>query len=179
MSVKYETDRLTYAMMTAEDGDLMLDLDSDPEVMRYITNGKCTTPEDMRDVYIPRMLSYTDETCGWGLWKTFRKEDGGFIGWFLLRPNKDAPREVEIGWRFKQKYWGMGYGTEGATLFRDHSFAQANVEKLYAIALPGNTGSIGIMKKIGMTFIKRYIHEDTIFDPEEVVHYEMKAPTTR
>lgn len=161
--------------MTENDGDLMLDLDSDPEVMRYITDGKTTTAEDMREIYMPRMLSYTKPDKGWGLWKTYRKEDNEFIGWFLLRPLKDNPQTIEIGWRLKRKFWGMGYGTEGATLLRDHAFRQNGVFKLMATALPGNIGSRKIMEKIGMSFIKTYQHEDPLFTATAVL-YERDSP---
>lgn len=161
-------------MMTENDSGLMLDLDSDPEVMRYITNGKTTTPKDMRDIYIPRMKSYTNHDKGWGIWKVFRKEDDLFIGWYLLRPHKDKPQEVEIGWRFKKAYWGNGYGTEGAKLFVGHVFKQDNISKVWAIALPENLGSRKIMEKIGMTYVKTYTHNDPLFK-EDVVLYELES----
>ncbi len=176
MPKTYKTDRLYYAMITESDGDLMLDLDSDPEVMRYITNGKTTTPDEMRDIYIPRMQRYTNPDKGWGIWKTFRKEDDAFIGWFLLRPLKENPQDVEIGWRFKRKYWGKGYGTEGAGLFRDHSFRQDNISKLVAMAKPDNIGSLKIMEKIGMRYIKTYFHEELPFFSGEFILYELDNP---
>lgn len=175
MPETYESDRLYFAMMTVNDGDLMLDLDSDPEVMRYITHGKTHTAEEIRDIFIPRMQSYTNREKGWGLWKTFRKKDDQFIGWFLLRPDRDNPQNVEIGWRLKRAYWGKGYGTEGATVFRDHIFRQDGISKIWAIALPDNTGSRKIMEKIGMTYIKTYLHEDPMFR-ETAVLYELDAP---
>lgn len=171
----YHSERLYYAMMTEGDGDLMLDLDSDPELMRYITRGKTTTADDMSNIYIPRMKSYTEPARGWGLWKAFRREDDQFIGWFLLRPLKGDPEAVEIGWRFKRKFWGKGYGTEGAVVFRDHAFEQPGTLKLIAIAMPDNEGSRKIMEKIGMTYIKTYLHEDLLFKTKAVL-YEMNSP---
>lgn len=176
MSLKYESERLRFAMMTDQDGELMLDLDSDPKVMRYITHGKTTSAREMQYLHIPRMISYTDSIKGWGRWKTFRKEDGQFIGWFLLRPYQGNPAEIEIGWRFKQKYWGMGYGTEGARIFRDHAFRQNDVLKIIAIAMSGNKGSCRIMEKIGMGYIKTIIYKDPLLPDEEVVLYEMEKP---
>lgn len=174
-SKTYESERLYFTMMTENDGDLMMDLDSDPEVMRHITNGKTTTPDEMRNIYIPRMKSYTNPSKGWGLWKTFRKMDDEFIGWFLIRPIKDDPASVEIGWRFKRKFWGKGYGTEGAKIFRDHVFRQEGILKLVAIAMPDNIGSHKIMEKIGMTYKKTYFHDEPLFKGELVL-YQMESP---
>ncbi len=154
----------------------MLDLDSDPEVMLYINHGKTTTPDEMENFYIPRMLGYTDPGKGWGLWKAFRKSDDEFAGWFLLRPMTDTPGRVEIGWRFKRKFWGKGYATEGARLFREHAFHQDGILKLAAIAMPENHASRRIMEKIGMSYIKTYLHKDPQFPAEEVVLYEMDNP---
>ena len=169
---KYESPRLTYEMIDESDVDLLLDLDSDSDVMKYIT-GKATTREEMVNVLIPRLLSYTDHRYGWGQWKTFTKDTGEFIGWFLIRLDKDHPNQVEIGWRLKKEFWGKGYGTEGALLFMEHSFNQDNVSHVFAIAHPDNTASHAIMEKIGLKFLKQYTYKVPNLLEEEVVHYEL------
>jgi len=40
------------------------------------------------------------------------------------------------------------------------------------LAVEGNIASINIMKKLGMTFLKKEIHKDPIWE-EEVVYYQL------
>jgi RimJ/RimL family protein N-acetyltransferase len=48
-----ETNRLTLRRFTEADVDNLFELNSDPEVMRYITGGKPTPREEIRDDIIP------------------------------------------------------------------------------------------------------------------------------
>lgn len=49
MRIFLETDRLTLRRFTEYDVDNLFDLNSDPEVMRYINGGKPTPREEIRD----------------------------------------------------------------------------------------------------------------------------------
>ena len=62
------TTRLTFRLMTEQDDELLFELDQDPAVMRYLTDGKPTSRADISNVFIPRMLSYRNPDKGWGLW---------------------------------------------------------------------------------------------------------------
>lgn len=169
--------RLTYRLMTKDDAQDLYDLDNDPEVMRYITQGKTTPMEEVLSVFIPRFEKYTNAEQGWGLWKVNLRESlgtGDFLGWILIRPMgfySDSPEfdNLEIGWRFKQIAWGKGYATEAAKAVKDALADLAlnkntGVTHLSAIADTDNLGSINIMKKLGMTHVKSYIHESPTGD---------------
>ncbi|WP_366509048.1 hypothetical protein [uncultured Paraglaciecola sp.] len=53
--------RLSYKLMTNEDGELLFQLDQDPDVMRFINGGKLTSMDEINDVFIPRMESYSNQ----------------------------------------------------------------------------------------------------------------------
>ncbi len=172
-----ESERLCYELMTKDDAELMFKLDQDPEVMRYINGGKMTTMDEIKMTYIPRMESYTNKSEGWGMWKIMLKETGDFIGWVLIRPMEFFSEEseldnLEMGWRLMRKYWGKGYATEAAMGFKQALIARGNINKLTAIAFEKNSGSISIMKKLDMTYIKTDIHKDPLGDLE-VVFYQL------
>jgi RimJ/RimL family protein N-acetyltransferase len=103
------------------------------------------------------------------LWKVNLREDGAFIGWVLVRPMEyysDAPEfdNLEIGWRFKRVAWGKGYATEAAAAVKRAladiaTRENTGVKFLSAIAEKDNTGSINIMKKLGMEYVKTYDYE--------------------
>ena len=61
MQVYLETERMIMREFTEADVDNLLQLDSDPEVMRYINGGKATPREFIVDKVMPRILSYYEE----------------------------------------------------------------------------------------------------------------------
>jgi len=162
--------------MTQNDGEMLYQLDQDIEVMRFINGGKRTTRDEITNVLLPRMKSYTTPERGWGIWAVFLKETNQYIGWILVRPMdffSDKPQfdNLELGWRFERASWGKGYATEAAKAIADELARKTDIKKFCAIADEDNYGSIGIMKKLGMTFIKQYIHHDPLGD-WDVVYYE-------
>ena len=100
-----ESDRLVLRQFTAQDADLLIELDSDPEVMRYLTGGEPTLPPDVvRDEVIPRVLKTYERWNGrFGLFAAYEKETGAFLGWFQLRRDPTGPEdEVELGYRLRR-----------------------------------------------------------------------------
>ncbi len=165
-------------MFTADDAELMFQLDQDVEVMRYINGGKITTRKEIQEVYIPRMQSYTNPQKGWGLWKVSLHKSDKFIGFILARPmnfftDKPEYENLEIGWRFSQDSWGHGYATEAATQVVEALIKQGGISKLTALAFEENTASTNIMLKLGMEFIKKDLHKDPLGD-EELVYYQLE-----
>lgn len=170
--------RLQFELMTVRDSELMYRLDQDPQVMKYINNGKLTSKQEIEQIYIPRMESYTNRDKGWGIWKVSVKDNNEFIGWILIRPMDfftDAPEfdNLEIGWRFNRESWGQGYATEAATHIKQALVNKKSVNKLTAIAIEENKASINIMKKLGMKFVKKRIHRDPLGD-QLVVFYQVE-----
>ena len=172
--------RLNYSFITEKDIDDLYQLDQDPAVMKYLNGGKPTTMEEKHTVFLPRMAKYANKEKGWGLWKVNIKESGEFIGWILVRPmhffNDETDTEwhnLELGWRFKQSSWGKGYATEAANALVEQIALMPEYTHISAIALKENVGSIGVMEKLGMTFVKEYMHNDPLGDIP-AVYYERK-----
>ncbi|TVP16318.1 GNAT family N-acetyltransferase [Shewanella sp. KCT] len=182
-----DSQRLRFEMVTEQDAQLLYDLNLDPEVMRYINGGKPSTMAEIEDYFIPRIQGFTNSENGWGLWKvtTLASESelgDTFIGWILVRPMDfytDEPKhsDLEVGWRFAQMSWGKGYATEAAkavcnALVKQSSGNGKAITHFSAIADPHNKGSINIMIKLGMEYIKN-TSVDTPEGEVEVVLYRM------
>lgn len=116
MDVYLDTERLALRRFTANDADLLIELDSDPAVMRYLTGGAPTAPEVIRERDLPSILAGYEKWGGQlGLFAAHEKDTGAFIGWFTVRPEPGGPpNEVELGYRLRQAAWGRGYATEGS-----------------------------------------------------------------
>ena len=83
------TPRMTLRRFTSDDVDLLVDLDSDPEVMRFLT-GRATERDEIRELWMPRILAAYRRNPGFGRWAAQLRESGEFLGWFGLRID-DAP----------------------------------------------------------------------------------------
>jgi len=170
--------RLSYTLMTQADGELLFQLDQDPEVMLFLNGGKPSTMAEINEIFIPRMERYLNEQKGWGLWQVNISSNNEYIGWILVRPMhffSEAPEfdNIELGWRFFQSSWGKGYASEAA-LHIKNTLAKNNVLKGFsAIAVKDNLASIAVMKKIGMSYVKTYLHKDPLFE-SHVVYYQIR-----
>jgi RimJ/RimL family protein N-acetyltransferase len=172
------SERLTYRLMTADDAELLWELDQDPEVMKYITHGEISSREKIHTVFLPRMAQYHNPDKGWGLWGVFSQHDGDFLGWILVRPmgffsqQPTDTNNLELGWRFKRCYWGAGFATEAATAVLETLRSERSASQFSAIAMPENEGSINIMKKLGMHFVDQRVIDD-VLGPITAVYFTM------
>lgn len=164
------SERLDYRLLHAqEDAELLFSLDQDPDVMRFITNGKCPDWEYFCLVMLPRLESYTNREKGWGMWGVFRRNTPQFIGWILVRPmyffsDSCDTTNIELGWRFKQDFWGQGFATEAASHVMQTLSVTSDYEAFSAIAERQNQASIGVIKNLGMTHVRSGIHKDPLGD---------------
>lgn len=103
MDTYLQTERLALRRFTTDDAELLIELDSDPAVMRYLTGGEPTAPEVVRERHLPNILAGYDTWHGnFGLFAAHEKDSGTFLGWFLLRPKPGGPLdEVELGYRLR------------------------------------------------------------------------------
>lgn len=73
-------------------------LDADPEVMRYLGNGRARS-RDVVEAHHARRLA--EAVGGGGFWAGH--QDGEFVGWWLLRLD-DTGREAELGYRLRRRF---------------------------------------------------------------------------
>jgi RimJ/RimL family protein N-acetyltransferase len=96
MQVFLETERLLLRRFTEDDLENLVELDSDPEVMRFITGGRATPREEVENEILPTFLDHYECYAGYGFWAAVEKSTQRFLGWFHFRPADGAPAgEVE------------------------------------------------------------------------------------
>lgn len=173
-----DSERLTYRLLSdsGEDADLMWQLDQDPAVMQFINGGRKTSRQEIVDRFLPRMRAYRNPETGWGLWGVFDQVTNQYFGWILIRPmgffdGVRDDRNLEIGWRFHQATWGKGYATEAAKSVAASVISAGQCDRLSAIALPENTASIQVMKKLGLKYSALIDYEDEVFSKCQLVCY--------
>jgi RimJ/RimL family protein N-acetyltransferase len=157
MQVFLETERMVLRQFTIADLDHLADLDSDPEVMRFLTGGIPTPREAIQNEILPSFLRSYEPVSGLGVFAAIRKESGEFLGWFAFRP-KDAahPDEVSLGYRLRRAVWGHGYATEGARALIRKGFTELGVQRVFATTYQDNLASRRVMEKAGLTLVRTY-----------------------
>lgn len=143
------------------------------------TASKPTSPEDIRDRTLPRLLHDHPCTGTRGFWAAREKGTGAFLGWFELRPLDDHdPAVAELGYRLNRAAWGRGYATEGARALVDKGFTDLGIQRVTASTMAVNAGSRRVMEKTGLTFLRAYT-EDWPEAIEGSEHGEVEYVLTR
>lgn len=157
MQVFLETERLVLRRFTEADVDHLVDLDGDPEVMRFITGGAPTPRDAIENDILPAFLGYYERGDRYGFWAAIEKATGDFLGWFHFRPLEGAAAdEPELGYRLRRAAWGKGYGTEGSRALIRKGFAELGVQRVVASTYQDNHASRRVMEKSGLTFVRAF-----------------------
>ena len=182
MKIYLETDRLILRNFTEDDLDNIANLDSDPEVMRYINHGEPRDREISQNETLPKYLDAHKRSDDLGYFAAVEKATGQFIGWFHLRyakenkaafqPDTDNPEDIELGYRLLRSVWGKGFATEGSRALLRKAFEEIGAQCVVAIAMVENRASTRVMEKIGMKPARQFFHEGLQVD---LVRYELRA----
>jgi RimJ/RimL family protein N-acetyltransferase len=170
------TDRLRLEPVSDHHLDLLIGLNSDPEVMRFILS-RAATPEETREEWGRRRSTWSDEERGLGYWVGF--ENDLFVGWWSASAFAADPTRSGTGYRLRRKAWGRGLATEGLRAAIGHAFTVAGVDLVVASTMAVNHPSRRVLEKVGMSHVDTYVGErdDPIHGLElgEVV-YELTRP---
>lgn len=154
-----ETERLLLRWFTVADLHLLVTLDSDPEVMHFITGGIPRSRAEIEREELPAILGYYERYDGLGFWAVIEKATGTFLGWFHFRPEDDDPTLVELGYRLHQSAWGKGYATEGSRALIEKGFRELGVERVVAYTMAVHAASRRVMEKAGLGYVRTF-HAD-------------------
>jgi RimJ/RimL family protein N-acetyltransferase len=175
-----ETPRLVMRQFTEDDVDNLFDLNSDPEVMRYLTGGRPTPREEIRDQIIPFHIGVYERLDRLGTWAAESAATGVFLGWFHFRPGPDGDiTNIDLGYRLRRSAWNKGYATEGSRALIRMGFTDLGVERAFGHTMTVNIASRHVMEKCGLTLVRTTPYEgaDVIEGAEHgEVEYALTKP---
>ena len=179
MTIILQTQRLTLRQFTEYDADNLYDLNSDPGVMRYLTGGRLTPREVLRDEVIPFHLAVYERLDRLGTWAAESSATGEFLGWFHFRPGADADvTNIDLGYRLRRSAWNKGYATEGSRALINMGFTDLGVERVYGHTMAVNTASQRVLEKCGLALVRT-----TTYDGPDVIegseHGEVEYALTK
>jgi RimJ/RimL family protein N-acetyltransferase len=158
---------MTLRPLTFDDVDTLVELDSDPEVMRYVTGGKPTPRAQAVDT-VRRRIGRR--------WMAYERTTARFIGWFGLVPSRTTDGEYEVGYRLRREFWGRGLATEGTTAFINLAFTELGATRIWAETMAVNSRSRAVMERCGLHYGRTFHLEfDDPIDGTELgeVEYEL------
>ncbi|QFT76346.1 GNAT family N-acetyltransferase [Erythrobacter sp. THAF29] len=146
---RHETDRLILRDWREKDWAPFWEGTNTPAVMRWLGG---VADEATRLSAQARLMHYRRD-FGHTFWVIERKEDGAILGFCGLKRCTDENGPfgmMEAGWRLREDAWGKGYAKEAAIATLDVGFDHFGADEIIALTVEKNTGSWGLMRRLGM-----------------------------
>ncbi len=145
------TARLRLRSWTTRRDDLarLVDLYGRDEVTRWLGGTPSVPPVEL----VARWRAVAQADDRFGVW-ALELDSGTVAGTVLLKPLPHGVGEVEVGWHLHPDSWGRGYATEAARAVIERGF-RAGLPEVYAVVRPGNTASVAVCTRLGMTPLGR------------------------
>ena len=156
------TKRITLVPLADEHFEHEVELDSDPEVMRYLS-GRASTREEVAAGH-RRRIAAAENVDGLGFWVGL--VDNEFVGWWNLQPahgpdQPDDPRVADLGYRLLRSYWAKGLASEGARELVRYGLEDVGLARIIAQTLAVNARSRAVMERIGLTYVRAFPSSET------------------
>jgi RimJ/RimL family protein N-acetyltransferase len=141
-----ETDRLLLRAFTNADLEPYCSMCSDPEVMRFIGDGKTLSRTDAwRHIAI---FLGTWQLRGYGMWVAEEKATGRFAGRVGYLHPEGWPG-IELAWALARPFWGLGLASEAARACLNHGFTSCGFDHVISLIHPQNRRSIAVAERLG------------------------------
>ncbi len=158
-----ETKRLILRPVIEADIQDFFELDSNPDVHRFLGSKPVKTMAESEAMIATILDQYKKFDIG--RLAVILKDTNEFIGWSGLKYEQNLRKEFnyyDLGYRFKQQYWGKGYATETAFASLDYGFNDLKLQEINAAAAINHIASNIILKKIGMQPSGTFEYDDDL-----------------
>jgi RimJ/RimL family protein N-acetyltransferase len=157
------TERLLLRPWRPTDREPFAELNADPEVMRYIGDGRPMTRAES-DALLRTINAHWAQHA-FGLWCAALREDAkaclGFIGLAVPSFLPAVLPAVEVGWRLARPAWGRGLASEGARAALVSAFETLELESVISVIDPANERSVRVAERLGMRPGAAHLHPVT------------------
>lgn len=181
---RLETERLVLRDFASEaDWDAFFRLTNTPAVMQWLGG----VFDDQGVAAQRARIEKCAAKYGHCFWLVERKADGGHLAGEVLGicglkradvAGSTVEGGMEVGWRFREDAWGKGYAREAAQVAMDAGFTQFGADQIVALTIAENTGSWGLMIRLGMRRREDLDYSDDRYDPpwRDTIIYSIRPP---
>ena len=173
-----DTERLILRRITREDLEALASINADPDVMKYIVDGRPQTLEQTLE-RVNAVIGHW-ERYGFGLCAVLDRATNDFVGFCGLQHLDNTP-EIEVGYRLAKRFWGRGLATEAARASLEYGFERLGLDRIVAVVHPGNLASQRVVNKLGLTYEKdaHFYNTDVRYYAVTLEQYKLNDPTNR
>ncbi|WP_234859500.1 GNAT family N-acetyltransferase [Aquimarina aquimarini] len=164
----FETKNLYVRYLKTEDQDAFYDMQSNPNVMRYIK--KTMNFEESKKELDRFITYYTEDKTFYNIWAVVESETQRFIGICGVYKNKHS--EYEIAYRLRECFWRKGFGQEIAKALISYCFDIMRLPELTAYVAKENVGSICILEKEMKYIEESYAQKENILEQKYKAYRE-------
>lgn len=161
-----ETERLVLRQVTRADDDVLFEIHSDPETMRYWSGPPWSSSAKAAEVFERAEHRYREQSAV--RWGYVLREDDTLVGVANLHSIDSQCRRAELGYVLDRRHWGRGYNHEALVRIVDWAFTQLGLHRLEAELDPRNEGSAKAVERLGFVreglLRERWIVEGEISD---------------
>ena len=144
-----ETERLALKPLVISDSDSLLEIFSDPEVMRYWNTAPWATNQDSLDFITESKGSMQrQESLILGV---YLKSTGELAGKCMLFSYDKESKRAEIGFGLGRSFWGKGYICEAGEALIQYGFNTLGLRRIEAEIDPDNHSSAKALEKLGFS----------------------------
>lgn len=143
-----ETNNLIIRKVTLSDAKLLVKMDQNENVQKFLGGIKATKISD-RERFIQKKLDAFKNNVV-GMLTVVVKSTSEPIG-FLNFDIDEVCNNAELSYIFDFDYWNQGYCTESAEKLIKVGFENLKLHRIYADTISCNMGSIKVLQNIGMT----------------------------
>jgi ribosomal-protein-alanine N-acetyltransferase len=177
VNLELETDRLRLRPLARSDWDLISEMCTDPEVLKFV--GDVSNRE--RAAAELRAAIRRGAGGRLGVWCVLQRETGEKLGtavllpmpiekkdtdWSLLQEDNYPDADIEVGYILKRSTWGRGYATEACRRLIRFAFEETELDEIVAVTDPDNAVSQKVLRKCGLRdegFRRAYTEECSAF----------------
>jgi ribosomal-protein-alanine N-acetyltransferase len=138
----FQTTRLSIRKLTELDTDNFFDMMGNSKVMNPVPRTAMTRAESDAKLALLIELEPNSSTTVWAMTVKGNDEFIGLCGFLKNDENQD-----ELAYRLREKYWGVGYGTEVAKGLLTYGFEEKNFPVIIGDVYIENIPSIKILEK--------------------------------
>lgn len=146
-----EAARLRLRMFTPEDLDALCEMTRDPEVMRYIGQGRPLTRDETHFNLMTIISAFRRR--GFGRWALVKKDGGALVGYCGLSLGNEEVG-VELAYLLAKAEWGQGLVTEAGRACLRYGFETLGLESIAGLTLGANRKSRRVLDRLGMQYLR-------------------------
>src|SRR5436853_3514061 len=152
MKIILETDRLLLRQFEESDAEAFFQLNSHPEVLRFVPDKQLANVNEARQILIDHPIA-DYRKYGFGRGACILKSTGEQIGFAGLKYLEELG-EVDVAYRLVRTHWGLGLATEAALASVRFGFADLDLKRIIGLVMPENIASMRVLEKTGLRYVE-------------------------